>query len=227
VSDQVRVRVWDLVVRTTHWLIALSIVVLSVTGFEIGHPVLAVPGQARDHFVMGTVRVIHSYAAIVFTLAVLSRMVWMFIGKGHARWREFVPVDRERRRGLLPTLAFYLFMRPRPALSVGHNPLAGATYVVVFALYLVMIATGLGMYAVDAHPSPVSWATSLLALFGGAMGARWIHHVTMWLLLGFVVHHVYSAILTSVVERNGTMESIFTGNKWVSRDLAQHDEAAR
>ena len=76
-QEIVRVRVWDLVVRWTHWLIALSILVLSVTGLEIGHPVLSVPGRAGEHFVMGTVRVVHFYAAIVFTLAVLSRIAWM------------------------------------------------------------------------------------------------------------------------------------------------------
>ncbi len=227
-AEIVRVRVWDLVVRTTHWLIALAILVLSVTGFAIGHPVLSVPGPAGQHFVMGTVRVVHFYAAIVFTLAVLSRLAWMFVGKGHARWREFIPVDRARRAGLVPMLKFYLFARRNPVPVVGHNPLAAGAYVLVFLLDLVMIATGLGMYATDAvSGSPVRWARALLPIFGGAEDARWVHHVTMWLLLGFVVHHLYSAVLTSVVERNGTLESIFTGTKWVPRDLAEQDKAPR
>ena len=34
---------WDRVVRATHWLIVLSIVVLAVTGFYIGHPFLRRP----------------------------------------------------------------------------------------------------------------------------------------------------------------------------------------
>jgi Ni,Fe-hydrogenase I cytochrome b subunit len=34
------VYVWDLVVRSTHWLIALSLIVLSVTGVYIGNPFL-------------------------------------------------------------------------------------------------------------------------------------------------------------------------------------------
>jgi Ni/Fe-hydrogenase 1 B-type cytochrome subunit len=227
-EEIVRVRVWDLVMRTTHWLIALSILVLSVTGFEIGRPVLSVPGAAGQHFVMGTVRVVHFYAAIVFTLAVLSRIAWMFVGKGHARWREFIPVDRERREGLVPMLKFYLFMRRKPVPFVGHNPLAASAYLLVFFLYVVMIATGLGMYATDAVAgSPLTWAKVLLPIFGGAESARWIHHVTMWLLVGFFIHHLYSAVLTSIVERNGTMESIFTGSKWVSRKLAEHDEGTK
>jgi Ni/Fe-hydrogenase 1 B-type cytochrome subunit len=177
---------------------------------------------------MGTVRVIHSYAAIVFTLAVVSRLVWMFVGRGHAGWREFIPVERDRRAGFGPMLAFYLFARRKPLPVVGHNPLAAAAYVFVFLLYVVMIATGLGMYATDAVAgSPVAWAKVLLPIFSGAEGARWIHHVTMWLLLGFVVHHLYSAVLTSAVERNGTMESIFTGSKWLPRELVEHDKDSK
>lgn len=222
----VRVRSWDHLVRITHWVVALAIPVLAATGFYMGHPFVVAAGPAGEHFVMGTVKVVHFYAAIAFTLAVLARLAWMFLGKGHARWREFIPVDRERRRGIWATMLYYLFVRRRPALAVGHNPLAAAAYVAVFALYLVMITTGLGLYAAGADASsPLHVFHSLLGLYGGAQWARWIHHVVMWVLLMFVVQHVYSAILSSIVERNGTMDSIFTGNKWVSPEEAAEDEA--
>jgi Ni/Fe-hydrogenase 1 B-type cytochrome subunit len=224
----VRVRAWDLVVRITHWVIALSIVVLSVTGIYIGHPFVSVSGPAGQHFVMGWMKVVHFYAAIAFILAVLSRIVWMFVGKGHARWRELVPIARQRRRDFLATIAFYSFLRRRPPTSIGHNPVAGAAYSAVYGLYLVMTATGLGLYAQDAGPaSSLHGFQGLLGLFGGAQWARFVHHGVMWLLLGFVVHHLYSAILTAVVERNGTMDSIFTGNKWVTPEEAEADGPAR
>ena len=63
--------------------------VLSATGFYIGHPFIAVSGPARDHFVMGTMRVIHLYTAIVFSLAVLFRIYWMFVGNRYARWDQY------------------------------------------------------------------------------------------------------------------------------------------
>ena len=221
------VRVWDHVVRSTHWIIALSIAVLVVTGLYIGHPFLLAPGPAGDHFVMGTTKVVHFYAAIAFTLAVLARIAWMFLGQGHARWREFLPVDRDRRVGLWHALQFYMFMRKRPDPAIGHNPAAGFTYVGVFGLYLVMIATGMGLYAAGASVgSPFRAFEFLLRLAGGAQTATWIHHVVMWLLLGFVVHHVYSAVLTAVVERNGVIDSIVSGNKWVPASEAR-DDAAR
>jgi Ni/Fe-hydrogenase 1 B-type cytochrome subunit len=44
----------------------------------------------------------------------------------------------------------------------------------------------------------------------------------MWLLLGFMVHHVYSGVLMSTIEGNGTMESIFSGYKFVRREDLQY-----
>ena len=40
----------------------------------------------------------------------------------------------------------------------------------------------------------------------------------MWLLLGFAVHHVYSSVLMSTIEANATIESIFSGYKFVPRE---------
>jgi Ni/Fe-hydrogenase 1 B-type cytochrome subunit len=226
-----RVYVWEVPVRLTHWLIFLAIVVLSATGIYIGHPFLVVPGEARFRFVTGTVKVIHSYAAIVFTLSVLARVLWMFLGNPYAHWQTFVPVTARRRRGLGGTLRFYLFGLRKPPGFIAHNPLAGLAYVAVFFLYFVMIGTGLGLYSVSANVhSPLRLFSFLLPLFGGPQSARWIHHVTMWLLLGFAVHHVYSGLLMSQIDQNGTVESIFSGYKFIDPDLlreSRNDHAPR
>lgn len=220
----VPVRSWDRVVRATHWVIALAIGVLAVTGIYLGHPFLSSPATDASRFTMGTAKVIHFYAAIAFTIAVLSRILWMFVGQGHARWTEFIPIHRERRIALWHTFLFYSFVRSRPDHSVGHNPLAGLAYIGVFGLYLVMIVTGLGLYGADAAVgSPMHSLDFLLSPVGGAQTARWIHHVVMWLLLGFFVHHLYSAILTSAVEANGEMDSIVSGKKWVTPEEARED----
>jgi Ni/Fe-hydrogenase 1 B-type cytochrome subunit len=211
-----RTYVWDAVVRLTHFLIAMSIVVLSITGIYIGNPFIHVSGEAGTRFVMGWIKAIHFYGAIVFTLSVLARIVWMFTGPRYARWSSFIPVTRERWRELWGTLEFYLFVLRKPPAAKGHNPVAGLAYSFVFGLYLVMIATGLGLYSIGADiGSPLRAFGAVLPYFGGASGAQWIHHVVMWLLIGFAVHHVYSAVLVSLVEKNGEIDSIVSGYKWV------------
>jgi len=222
-SGLVRVYVWEVPVRVTHWLIALSIVVLSVTGFYIGNPFITVSGPAGQHFVMGWMKVIHGWAAYVFMGAVLVRLIWMFTGNKYAHWDKFIPVHRSRLHGFWPTIKFYLFALRKPPGFVGHNPVAGATYVLVFGLYFVAIATGLILRGASADvESPLRWFATWAPLWGGLQMARWIHHVVMWLLLGFAVHHVYSSLLMSTVEANATVESIFSGYKFVPREDLQY-----
>lgn len=222
-SDLVRVYVWEVPVRVTHWLIVFSIAALSVTGFYIGNPFITVPGPAGQHFVMGWMKVIHGWAAYVFMGAVVVRVIWMFTGNKYAHWDKFIPVHRPRFRGLWPTLKFYLFALRKPPGFVGHNPLAGVTYLLVFGLYFVAIATGLVLRGASADvESPLRWFATWAPLFGGLQIARWIHHVVMWLLLGFAVHHVYSSLLMSTIEANGTVESIFSGYKFVPREDLQY-----
>jgi Ni/Fe-hydrogenase 1 B-type cytochrome subunit len=208
----VREYVWQLPVRLTHWVIAGSIVVLSATGFYLGNPFVVVPGPAAQSFVTGTAKVIHFYAAICFTLAVLARIAWMFVGNRYARWSNFLPF----RRGTTATLKFYLFVRRDPPEDVGHNPVAGVAYSAVFLLYLTAIATGLTLYGTSAHvESPLRFFATLAPWFGGLQTVRWIHHAVMWLLLGFAVHHVYSSVLMAVVGRNAIIDSIVTGYKFL------------
>lgn len=222
--DLVSVYVWDRPVRLTHWLIALSIFVLSITGFYIGRPFIIVPDPAGQHFVMGTMKAIHFFAAIVFTLSELARIAWMFMGSHYARWHQLVPMSKHRWQGLVAWLKFYLFLGPAPRF-VGHNPLAGLTYISVYALCLLEAATGYALFAMSAGPeSPMRFFGTLLPVFGGAQSARWIHHVVMYLIWMFFVHHIYCAILMSRIAKNATLDSMFSGYRFVKpEDLAAEE----
>lgn len=213
-----RIYVWELPVRITHWLIALSIVILSVTGYYIGRPFIEASGPARDHFIMGTFRAVHLYSAIVFTLAVLARIYWMVAGNSYARFTELVPLTPRRLRSLWRAVLFYSFIRRDPEEYPGHSALAGSGYAAIFAIYLVMIATGLALYAVSAAVgSPFRLFEFLAPLLGGLQMARLIHHIGMWFLLMFVTVHLYFVLLASLVERVGTVDSIFSGYKFFPR----------
>ena len=216
-NELVAVYVWQIPVRIAHWLIAFSIVILSVTGLYMGRPFMTVTGPATESFVMGWMKVIHGYTAYVFTTALVMRIVWMFTGNKYARWDKFIPVHRVRQRGMWPVTAFYSFLRDRPPAYVGHNPVAAGAYTLVYGLCFLAVATGLVMRGAS---SPTSWVNvfgSWAWVFGGLQMTRWIHHIVMWLLLGFTLHHVYSAVLVAIIEKNGTLDSIFSGYKWVPR----------
>ena len=218
-SETVRVYVWEWPVRVCHWLIAGSIAGLSVSGLYIANPSLVTSGVVTQRSLMGLVKLFHYSFAIVFGTAVISRLWWMFVGNSYAKWDKFVPARAKRWKALGPTLNYYLFRMRKPPGFVGHNPLAGLTYAFVFVIYLVMIGTGLALYSVSAHTgSPRRMFQFLVPVFGGLSMARWLHHGFMWMLIGFALHHVYSAVLMSQVEANATVESIFSGYKFVPRE---------
>ena len=218
-----RVYVWDLVVRMSHWIIMISVFILAFTGIYIGDPFLIPAGATEEQFVMATVKTVHFYTAIIFALAVASRIAWMFVGSYYARWHQFVPMSPRRRRDVFGMLKFYTLLNKEPPLNVGHNPLAGMTYLAVFAIYLTLILTGFALYSVSAVGYMQTWEF-LLPIFGGAQMARWIHHVAMWFLLGFVAHHIWSAMLVSRVEGMGLIDSLFSGYKFLPKSWRNRDE---
>ena len=171
-----QIYVWELPVRVTHWVFFFSFLILSATGYYIGHPFIGVPGPAANgHYLMGTARAIHMYTAIVFSLAVLVRIYWMFAGNSYARLSQFIPLTRERLRNAGETISYFCFIRRDLDTSPGHDPLAAATYAFIFLLYLLKIVTGLALYTVYAPMNSPYTATLRSHRLARSQG-RWIVH---------------------------------------------------
>lgn len=110
---------------------------------------------------------------------------------------------------------FYTFLRWRPRHTIGHNALAAAVYLFMFFLMLIQIVTGFALYGEVLRDSVVHTLFGWLTVLVDVQYLRLAHY---WILFGFIaftIHHVYSAVLVSAEERNGLIESIFTGYKFV------------
>jgi Ni/Fe-hydrogenase 1 B-type cytochrome subunit len=84
----------------------------------------------------------------------------------------------------------------------------------VYALCLVLVVTGFAMASAGAHvDSMLASLQFLIPLCGGLQMARFVHHLSMWLVLGFAAHHVWSAFLIGTVEKSSLIDSIFSGYK--------------
>jgi Ni/Fe-hydrogenase 1 B-type cytochrome subunit len=207
--------VWEWPVRLTHWINAISIVVLSVTGYYIGDPFVSV--QSTSQYVMGWMRFIHYSFAYLFAISLISRFIWGFIGNQHARWWPgFMPwATKEGRKNISGTFTYYTFIRKALPYVVGHNALAAMAYSGIFVLFLLQTLSGFALYAQFAPEGTMyaffGWLNPLL----GNQLLRQTHHIIMWLLIGFSIHHVYSAWLMDVKEKNGTLSSIFGGYKFI------------
>ncbi|HSB71045.1 MAG TPA: Ni/Fe-hydrogenase, b-type cytochrome subunit [Candidatus Methylomirabilis sp.] len=211
------VYVWEVPVRLIHWTIFLSLIVLCISGYYIGDPYIVVRGEAYGSYLMGWMRFIHPVVAFVFTYCVLGRIYWAFAGNRWASWRELIPLSRERRQGMPRMLRYYLFLERDPHPAVGHNPLAGISYFFVYLSFLLQILTGFALrssaYPHGFWPGAFGW---VLTLFG-TQHVRLVHHLLMYVIVAWVLHHVYSAILVDHEERSGLITSIFTGYKHLER----------
>ena len=211
-DERVRLYVWQLPVRVTHWLTFGSIMVLSVTGGYIADPFIIPPGGS----VMTVMRFVHMVAAFAFVSSGLIRTYWWFAGNRFARWTAFLPVTRAQRGELGRQLGWYLLLRKDAPRVLGHNALAAGSYLVVYLGFAAQTVTG---FALAGANGSEPWATLFgwVPLLLGIQGVRLLHHMIMWLTLAFMIHHIYSALLVDHVERNGLMSSIFSGFKFVTR----------
>jgi Ni/Fe-hydrogenase 1 B-type cytochrome subunit len=216
--------VWDLPVRLTHWANVLSILVLSVTGYYIADPFITTQGPATEQFLMGTVRFTHFAFAFIFTASVAFRVYWAFAGNRWARWNQFIPASKQRIRALWRMVRYYTFFRKTPPEVIGHNPLAGATYVALYGLFALQIVTGFALYVLPDHSGVLHTLFGWITTTFGAQPVRLVHDLVMWLIIAFTIHHVYSAVLIDIEERSGLVSSIVTGYKSLT---SGHIAAAR
>ncbi len=77
--------VFEAPVRIWHWLTVLCMAVLMVTGYFIGKPLPSVSGEATYLFYMGYIRLIHFSAGMIFTVVLLMRIYWAFVGNRYSR----------------------------------------------------------------------------------------------------------------------------------------------
>jgi Ni/Fe-hydrogenase 1 B-type cytochrome subunit len=211
------VYVYEAPVRLWHWVNALSILVLAVTGYFIGSPLPTMPGEASDHFVMGYIRFTHFSAGYVLAVGLIGRIYWAIVGNHHARELFWLPLFQATYwRELLGMLKWYAFISPRPGRFVGHNPLARFAMVFSFMLtVLFMIVTGFALYGEGAQMG--SWQERLfgwvIPLFGQSQDVHTWHHLGMWSLVIFVILHVYAAIREDIMGRSSIISTMVSGHR--------------
>lgn len=212
-NERVRLYVWQIPVRATHWITATCIVILSLTGGYIADPFLIPPGGN----VMSSVRLVHILAALTFLLSGIVRTWWLLAGNRFSRWTAFIPTTRVQSTELFRQAGFYGFIRKEIPKVLGHNQLAATAYLALFALLLVETITGFaldGLMGAEPGRTAFAWLRELV----GAQQLRLIHHLAMWAILAIALFHVYSCVLVDHLEKNGLVSSIVSGFKFPTRE---------
>lgn len=210
-----RIYVYEAPVRLWHWINALSVIVLAVTGYLIGSPPPSVTGEASDHYILGTIRFIHFSAGYVFAIGFLGRILWALFGNRYSRELFTLPVFRKKDlENILSEIRWYLFLERRPHMYAGHNPLAQVMmFFFVFLTSLFMIATGFALYGEGLQAG--SWADRMfgwvVVLMGQPQTVHTLHHLGMWVLMVFVIFHVYFSIREEIMSRQSMIGTIVNG----------------
>lgn len=210
------VYVYEKPVRLWHVLNALAIVVLTVTGYLIAEPLAAQGGEASEHYLMGYIRFGHFAAGYILAVALLARLYWAYAGNQHARQIFFPPLlNRQFWLGVWHELLWYAFIAKVPRKYIGHNPLAVLAMHFAFVWAVVfMIVTGFALYGEGAghgHWSHILFSSWVLPLFGDSQSLHSWHHLVMWLLVCFVLIHIYVAVREDKLSGQSTLSTIATG----------------
>jgi len=222
-----RLYVWEMPVRIFHWVNAICIFTLIITGFLIGNPVtISYAGEAYQQYWFGTVRFLHFSAAWIFLFNFLFRIYWGFVGDRYSRWRHFIPHTKQQWREMLAVLRIDILQtKCCGEFSAGHNAVAGFTYFLSFLVYAFQIFTGFAMYAGMSD----SWVPRMFAwvvpFMGGDAEVRFWHHTAMWFFILFTMVHVYLVFYHDYVEGRATTSSMVGGWKFTRvKELVPEEE---
>jgi thiosulfate reductase cytochrome b subunit len=169
------VRTHTLPVRISHWLLALSIVIMIGSGCRIYDAMHGAPGIA-------TAFTWHFAGLWLLLPSFLLYILWG-MGSGHFQ-RDFLPVSAGAfRRDFVSALRLRLEHRPGE-----YNAVQKVFYWVVLAAVLLMIVSGIAMWEpVQTYPLEV--------LFGGFQGARLVHFLAAVVIMAFLLVHLTLVIL--------------------------------
>ena len=127
-ASQQQVKVWDILVRFTHWAVAAG-VIANLAFTEDG-------GQ------------IHEYVGYTVVALVVIRLLWGFVGTKYARFSDFFPTPKRVKSHLNELKAQHVNNQSVKTEHLGHNPLGA---LMIFALWGAIIGLGLTGYLMESR----------------------------------------------------------------------------
>ncbi len=215
------------IVRLTHWVNVVAVVIMAGSGMRIfnAHPAFARPGET---FALNPWegRPIPDWLTFGAWLGGARHwhfaMMWILVANGllylgfiylHGEWRDLAP-RRGDARDAIEMIKFYLFVRRDHPHQGKHNALQKSAYFAMPIVGAIIVLSGLAIW------KPVTLGF-LTVLFVNYKWARYIHFVSMALLLLLAVGHVFMVFATDPY----SLRSMVTG--WYNRDRSPEARNAR
>ena len=223
--------------RIIHWANVISMIVAVITGFYIAEPYYQtlIAEAPVDKYVMAWNRWGHFIVAIIFDVTSVVVAYLYFFSRFEKPYKKIIPNSKNIKEFVEVFLNLITLNRKKDFDS-SHSDSFNTVYFTIFHLLLVwMLFSGLQLYVhgLESGMSSIGkWWPSLLHLVtdwtipvshflvGGGptatiMDVRITHHITMWLIISWVVFHIYYQVWRTIFWQEGDIAIAFGGSKFV------------
>lgn len=184
-----RLPVWGKALRLCHWGMALATLILLCTGGLIHW----VPERAQN------LDEIHLVSAAVLIATLAARLWLLFAGKHTARLGALLP-NRHRLKQAGAVLRSYLTLgKVRLPRWYAHNPLWAILYLLLFAVLLAQVASGLLLL-------------DHITLLGG-LSLRHLHLTGYFIILGFTALHILASFFHDARGDGSDISAMISGQR--------------
>ncbi len=186
-----QVKVWDILVRSFHWLLLICFIAAYITSQA---------GMQQTHIFIG----------YFICLLLIIRITWGFIGSKHARFADFVALPSNVWNYLKASF------KNNPPHYLGHNPAGGWMVIALITALLVMSASGVILVAVIEFEGPLlnilsgmsdRWAYLYEELHRQVLDILWI----------LIAGHLIGVAVASFQHRENLLLAMIHGYKTINR----------
>ncbi len=227
--------------RIIHWVNVVSMIVAVATGLYIAAPYYQtlMAEDAVDKYVMAWNRWGHFIVAIIFDVTSIIVAYLFFFSRFEKPWKKVIPTGKNIKEFGQVVVNLLTLNRTKNFDST-HSDSFNSVYFLIFHLLLFwMLFTGLQMYVhglgsgissigawwpamlhlVTDWTLPVSsWFIGSTATGTNIMDVRISHHITMWLIIVWVVFHIYYQVWRTIFWKEGDIAIVVGGSKFVKED---------
>ena len=180
------IKVWDPVVRISHWVLLAAFFIAYVTEDDL--------------------MTLHAYAGYLIIALLAVRIVWGLIGTRYARFTDFIYSPSTA----ISYLKFLFTLKAKR--YIGHNPAGGWMILFLMASLILTGFTGLVVYGVEESAGPlVSYVQVLPYWVEEAFEETHEFFANFTLFLIFI--HVGGVIVESLLHHENLVRSMWTGKK--------------
>jgi Ni/Fe-hydrogenase 1 B-type cytochrome subunit len=226
--------------RIIHWVNVISMVIAVATGLYIAAPYYQsfIADSAVDKYVMAWNRWGHFIVAIIFDVTSIIVAYLFFFSRFEKPIMKLLPTPTNIKEFFAVLVNLFTFNRSKNFDST-HSDSFNTVYFTIFHLLLAwMLFTGLQLYVhgLESGLSSIGkwwpsmlhmvtdWTIPVSSKIVGAgptpsiMDVRITHHITMWLIITWVAFHIYYQVWRTIFWREGDINIVVGGNKFVKED---------